>query len=823
MSGRGGGAGGGGNGGKGNNGVSAIPAASRKIVQSLKEIVNNCTELEIYAALKDCNMDPNEAINRLLAQDPFHEVKSKRGKKKEIKDPTDSRSRGANSASNRGGRGGTDRHVGRGGSNQYGFTESGSLHGKPAYKKENGTHAYAGSSPSASSMAGNNMSRRPPLYSESVAMENKMSTADTSDISLSAQPSGFQSPWLGVPGHVSMADIVKMGRPHSKASNVSNPHIQNNILATSSGAILHDSHSLQDHASKLSDINAESGLATNQHLPPADEWPAIEQPPATTVSSVIGEPSYSEPYADPLNLPLGRGSFHTKSQLDEVQVAEDLTVEMLNASHVGPPSVSSRSMHEENSASASVFDNTSYNDMSSYQPHKHALEHNEAEDDISSAAADLQHLNLQKDDHVALPEEDNPPVIIPNHLQLHTSDCLNLSFGSFGSGNSAAFSGSGSFATRPLKSDLEETSTAQDVSSIGHSESRQPEYFGDEHIGTTSDGNLVNRNGGSTSNYDSPSVSQPEVLKQQTPEVAQGNQYTNSLPGTLLASTAQTAREDLQYSPFPVTLAMPTKYGNVASNSGPTISMPESLGAGSMSTPLPNPQTLPGASVATGPALPQHLAVHPYSQPNLPLGHFANMIGYPFMPQNYTYMPSAFQQAFAGNNTYHQSLATVLPQYKNSVSVSSLPQSAAIASGYAFGSSTSIPGGNFPLNPPAVPTGTTVGYDDVSSQYKDSNHLISLQQQSDNSAMWVHGPGSRTVSALPSTYYSFQGQNQQPSGYRQAQQPSQHFGALGYPNFYHSQTGLSMEHQQQNQRDAALSGSQGQPSKQSQQIWQNSY
>lgn len=103
-------------------------------------------------------------------------------------------------------------------------------------------------------------------------------------------------------------------------------------------------------------------------------------------------------------------------------------------------------------------------------------------------------------------------------------------------------------------------------------------------------------------------------------------------------------------------------------------------------------------------------------------------------------------------------------------------------------------------------------------------HFPLCVQQSDNSAMWVHGPGSRTVSALPSTYYSFQGQNQQPSGYRQAQQPSQHFGALGYPNFYHSQAGLSMEHQQQNPRDAALGGSQGQqPSKQSQQIWQNSY
>lgn len=94
-----------------------------------------------------------------------------------------------------------------------------------------------------------------------------------------------------------------------------------------------------------------------------------------------------------------------------------------------------------------------------------------AEDGISSVAANLQQLNLQ-DDQAAPSEEDSPPVIIPNHLQLHTSDCLNLSFGSFGSGTGAAFSASGSFATRSLKSDLEETSTAADVSSIGHSDSR---------------------------------------------------------------------------------------------------------------------------------------------------------------------------------------------------------------------------------------------------------------------------------------------------------------------------------------------------------------
>ncbi|KAI9083209.1 hypothetical protein K1719_034741 [Acacia pycnantha] len=54
------------------------------MVQSLKEIVSNFPEHEIYAMLKECDMDPNEAVSRLLSQDPFHEVKSKREKKKEV-------------------------------------------------------------------------------------------------------------------------------------------------------------------------------------------------------------------------------------------------------------------------------------------------------------------------------------------------------------------------------------------------------------------------------------------------------------------------------------------------------------------------------------------------------------------------------------------------------------------------------------------------------------------------------------------------------------------------------------------------------------------
>lgn len=64
-------------GGRGGGGVSnangGVPASSRKVVQGLKEIVN-CSELEIYAMLVECDMDPDEAVNRLLSQGSFFKL-----------------------------------------------------------------------------------------------------------------------------------------------------------------------------------------------------------------------------------------------------------------------------------------------------------------------------------------------------------------------------------------------------------------------------------------------------------------------------------------------------------------------------------------------------------------------------------------------------------------------------------------------------------------------------------------------------------------------------------------------------------------------------
>ncbi|KAI3495557.1 hypothetical protein L1887_37900 [Cichorium endivia] len=836
----------GGGGGNNGGGVQGIPAASRKMVQSLKEIVNGVSEAEIYSALKDCNMDPNEAVNRLLSQDPFHEVKSKREKKKEFKDTTESRPRGG-STSTRGAR--SDRYTGRSGSTQFSSSESGGLHGKP--RRENGTSSYTSSSAPSYGVPATNTNRNPPTFSGSIGYENKASTFSAPDGPTTVphqQSSGYQSAWIGVPGQKSMADIVKMGRPQTKP--VTQPQTTTH----------YDLNSFDDYGSKAPETHQE-----HNSVSPDDDWPSIEPPQQQTQTQTqpqtVGVQVIESENAGQVDLQYERNDPYVGDHTDEGHVEED---EGVFEDHVEDTSRNN---------TVPVYENDLYKKMESFHHDDNAYEHNEVEEgdvSASSVSANMQQLNIQEDRHVEEPEEDVPAVVIPNHLQVQTADCSHLSFGSFGANINTGFSGS--FTSRQLRNKIEEPPVEPDnTQSVGPSETRNSEYYGDESI-MTSESNPVHRTGPAPGNYDLPSASQTEVLKQENADVAHASQYsfasstpgqgytfdstqllnpsfpqsqtptqmqtatpfsnvmqaayTNSLPSTLLAANGHPVGEsDLSYSPFPISQQMPTKYGSSVS------SISEALKTGVFSSSQPTQQTPPGNTIPTGPALPQHLTVHPYSQPTLPLGPFANMIGYPFLPQSYTYMPSGFQQAFAGNSTYHQQLAAVLPQYKNSVSVSSLPQSAAVPSGYgSFGNSTAMPG-NYQVNQGAGPAGSTLSYDDVlNAHYKENSQLLSLQQN-DNSAMWVHGAGSRTMSAVPaSTYYSFQGQNQQPTGFRQAQQqPSQTYGGatLNYPNYYHSQAGISPEHQlQQNPRDGSLvGGSQGQqkPQQQSQQLWQNSY
>ncbi|XWS16186.1 hypothetical protein CRYUN_Cryun34aG0063400 [Craigia yunnanensis] len=60
-----------------------ISAPVKKTIQSIKEIVGNHSDDDIYFALKEANMDPNETAHKLLHQDTFHVVRRKRDQKKE--------------------------------------------------------------------------------------------------------------------------------------------------------------------------------------------------------------------------------------------------------------------------------------------------------------------------------------------------------------------------------------------------------------------------------------------------------------------------------------------------------------------------------------------------------------------------------------------------------------------------------------------------------------------------------------------------------------------------------------------------------------------
>lgn len=45
-----------------------LSASVRKTIQSIKEIVGNHSEADIYTMLKETNMDPNETVQKLLTQ-----------------------------------------------------------------------------------------------------------------------------------------------------------------------------------------------------------------------------------------------------------------------------------------------------------------------------------------------------------------------------------------------------------------------------------------------------------------------------------------------------------------------------------------------------------------------------------------------------------------------------------------------------------------------------------------------------------------------------------------------------------------------------------
>ncbi|XP_031256652.1 uncharacterized protein LOC116114646 [Pistacia vera] len=789
-----------------------MPPDIRKIVQNLREVVGrNCTDSEIYAVLVDCNMDADDAVQRLLSQDTFHEVKSKRERRKEMKETQELRAARCNSGtSSRGARLGND------GVSYIASTENNCNElGKAAYKREIGSSApLVSSSPSYVYRAtGKNINEQPSTLSNFFNADNRRQSIGTGDaISSSVQLSlGLQPAWPGVSkGHLSMADIVRRGRQENRGSemsteiscmpqlaastNSSHSHIKSPQTSSPPESMMHqDLHS--PHLSNLSEMIHESGMTANQH-DVDNEWPVIENLTSSSGSSALctsADPD-TEVYANQSCMYGDTADLSTNSQPNKVQVSErDIDIQNLNSAN-GSSSASTRQIFANGAGGASDDDllqekitHDSLWHMSKPQegmasssdlpfPNRAASVNGNITLTVSSAAANLLQLNIGKEELAMPPPENNSTVVLPNYLQAFSSDCSHLSFGTYKSG--AASASPKPVASNPFKSNLE-FSAAIDGSSAGHLNirDRNSGYLADEHLGFLYD---IPTTTADVRNYELLVSSPAEVKTQDALEATCGHPYISPLP--VPDSSIKNIQQSSPKSSFVITpnaRNLPTSLSEMVLNSG-TFCLPQQ-----------SSQTLPGSNLAYRAVPPQLLSERSYSQPTLPLGESANMFGYPSIPQSQTYVPSALQQAYQGSSTYHDSVAGMnynLLQYRNGATMSSLPLSNDSTSAYRsfVGNTNNIPG-NFLLNMSTSPTRSAVGYNDLLHyQYRDGNNSTRFQQN--NHSTWDSGIGSQTMLLQDGSCYSLLGQNPQHAGYQQGQPASHHYESLGYPNMYPSQT-----------------------------------
>ncbi|KAF8726810.1 hypothetical protein HU200_019287 [Digitaria exilis] len=773
-----------------------IPAASRKMVQSLKGILADRSEGEIYATLCDCGMDPDIAVERLINQDTFHEVRRKRDKKKETKGPQESRPRSFQKPMYRGYKAGSDRS-GRADS-------TGAFKGP--IKKEPETHA-----PLNSSALDVNASNP----TETISATGNVAQNDAKNTT--QPPSQVQHGWGGIPGRPSMAEIVKMGRPQAKvgsrsvAGSTAMPAVGDSVISNT------PSHTPKEYNTTV--FASEVGHGASDKLP--NDASSVDMLPPTEGTDVVVPPSKFE---DSSTLDVNEDDIEKDTNLEEGKDKSEYTE---GATH-------------QDDVLIMKTDDLQSNDLS--------FEHNQnLNGDMSTTTKQFDQLALHEGPKSS---DDNPAVIIPDHLQVSNADCAHLTFGSFVSGTLDA-----SVTTKPLESHGD-VSIVPDDHSVDQTDVRIHEDESNTSTTPAANEHVASATNSNVENLDVTSLQQSDATRANFLEATNNTEYNlSSTPDFATSSAAlqdsashnylQENRQFQNISPlssfmqiqngllppaipplrefdpaFSLLLTNPPMMHGTTSSSmnNATVSTQPQESANPVG--LPNPQlaqSQPSTSIASGPPLPQHL-LHPYAQATLPLG-YAGMIGYPSLPPSYAYIqPAAFQQPYM-NNMFHQAAAAAvpnssvkypLPQYKT---LASLPQPASLLSSYVggFGTANNMPG-NFPVNQSTASPTTTLGFDgSVPPHYKDGNQFISLQQQNENPAMWMHGAGSRGMPPLAaSTLYGYQGQSHQ-GGLRQGQLASQFGTAIGQ-----SQPGLGPEHR--NPSDGNLSAA-----AQANPMWPNSY
>ncbi|KAK7276984.1 hypothetical protein RIF29_18133 [Crotalaria pallida] len=700
-----------------------IPDNVRNTIDDIREITGKQhTDDEIYAVLRECSMDPNETAQKLLYLDTFHEVKSRRDRKKEgLSSRAYDDSRSKQGGQGRGGRSAS-------GGYSSNFHDGGGGRRSPAIRRENGVNHIAERSHAPST--------------QPVLQKTKTSTTSQATRVSAVAPQGAanqsnEKSAHGFAGQSLIGSVTNLPKSSSAASysdNEENVQSQAAAVAAASAPKTFSSVTSTDQRKSLSSSDQLQTHVSVSGAYPSSLDPVLAPSISRNVSSAISREVGSNRITAGPNLV--KGNKIVLHEVDDLPASKnEKSGSMILTSKKNAPQklneVENNRLSEPSQLSSSSSLNGSSrpsSSRSSQPPPGNATEISTTEASVQSSTELRQH------------------VTFPNHFQVPKALKSGLTFGSFGASGlnerSSSETGSNNNASAL------ESSLGNDESATSSNQSAPLTAQGDHLDYPHSSSYLIEKTPVSESNSITHSDSngdqpKPEALLapkgQPIQTVQRAQNYGMNFMSTMLGT---------QQVQFEGTEAQVQE----------TSHFPNFVGAGSQAVSSPS-QTPPLQSSI--PVSPQSVSIFrpPYPANFFPYGHyyppfyvspmhqFLGHNGFPQQPSaGNMYLPAAAAAAAAG-------IKFPVPQFK-----------AGANSGNA--AHIGIPSGSFITPPvgytasPTLNTGSSSGNEDLTVSQLKENQIYTTGQLSEGSAVWIPAPSQDVSSMQVNSLYNLTPQGQ---------------------------------------------------------------
>ncbi|KAK3220370.1 hypothetical protein Dsin_014340 [Dipteronia sinensis] len=764
-----------------------LSAGVRKTIQTIKEIVGNHSDDDIYYALKDSDMDPNETAQKLLNQDPFLEVKRRRDKKKEpqivtYKVSSDTRKNSENTLPPVKSRPFTDRNARRGGYNRNAVPDAG-RNREFRVVRDNRINRN-----------GNREIKSPPLQSSTSA--NEKVVANITEKGSSKGILSGQKPYGGRSLSQASNGPTDLQPRHARDANASGTHRkelseekQTKGPGADSRAHVAKRNNSQAPSATLASSNSVVGVYFSStdpvHVPSPDSRSSAAVGAIKREVGVVGGGRLSTDSAgkDP-SAP--SGSFSTslvgrdnssESFRPFLAISKNDQVSQTAATESGMPGIpvsrallsnqyTSRSHQQSVGHQKASQHNKEWKPKSSQKsnvtgpgvigtPTKSTSPPVDNSKDLESDAANLQH----KVPRVNISENQN--VIIAHHIRVPETDRCRLTFGSFGVDfDSSQKFGSGFQAVSATEGSNMDSAASSSVpasksSGIDVSGSKPAEILNDQVINSESNSPAS----GESSEHQLPDDIKDTSSPQNLDNYADIGLIRDNTPAYALSESQQQDPPELAsfsaYDPqtaYDMPYFRPTMDDTVRGQGLPTHQEVNAL------------NSIPASTIAMVQQQPQQMAQMSQMYPQVHLSHFPNLMPYRQIISP-VYVPQMAMPGYSNNPAYpHPSNGNsyvLMPGGSSHLSANGvkygIQQFKPVPPGNptGFGNFTSPAG--YAINAPGV-VGSATGLEDSSRmKYKDNN-LYVPNPQAETSELWIQNP--REIPGLQSApYYNMPAQS----------------------------------------------------------------